>query len=378
MTRSVETQLLDALELFQYSYRFRHSLFVLMLHPEVALSDILGDLKLLQSSHISLMLVCRNFSGLKESLDKLTERGLPFWFLAASSTSPISDTAQEQTRLQLKQDAIPVLAFAEAAGQPAASLCAHAVAVAAAYDADRLFYISKERGVLLDGVMQSHLAPDEVAGILEDRDELNLDPELLKQLHQANKEHGFEIAILDGTPGSLFQEIFTHKGRGTLLTDDYPNVIRRGKLSDVFAVSRLLRPYIENGTILPVTEDEIAEHIASYYVYTVNDALVAAAQLIDYGNACALSKFCTLPRYQGKGRARQLAKKMISTARRRGKEYVFALSISPPMWTFFTKLGFSEVPRESLPGEWRKDYDFARPSKAFALKFPRKSESRDA
>ena len=63
-----EAKLLDALELFQYSYRFRHSLFLLLLDPSVPLTGILTDLKLLQSSHISVMLVCRDYPELQTKL----------------------------------------------------------------------------------------------------------------------------------------------------------------------------------------------------------------------------------------------------------------------------------------------------------------------
>jgi amino-acid N-acetyltransferase len=172
---------------------------------------------------------------------------------------------------------------------------------------------------------------------------------------------------LKGEAGCLFLEIFTHRGKGTLLTNDYPNVIRRGQISDVMDIALLLKPYISSGAILSVSEDAIADEVEDYYVYTVNNSIVAISKLTDHGPAIELAKFCTLPRYQGKGRARELAEKMIETVKQANKEFIFALSIEPKMFEFFKSLGFEECTRECLPENWKKQYDMSRSSKAFKL-----------
>ena len=73
----------------------------------------------------------------------------------------------------------------------------------------------------------------------------------------------------------------------------------------------------------------------------------------------------TLPRYRGKGRARELARHLEQEAREAGVERLFALSTDERMWGFFLSLGFSETPREQLPEAWRTQYDLNRPSHAF-------------
>ena len=375
MNESPETQLLNALELFQYSYRFRHSLFVLVLHPDLPLVNILGDLKLLQSSHISVLLITKSNDELQQALEKLNKRGLPLLHLPFSCAQALSGEQQENIRAAFSSDTIPVLAFC-GSEHCALQLCREGLRFAAQFGAKRLFYLTPARGLLVNGALQSHLSPADVRKILDGGGEVNLDREALTLLMQENKEQGLEIVILDGVPGSLFQEIFTHHGRGTLLTEDYPNIIRQARLSDVFEISRLLRPYIERGTILSISEDEIADNIGGFFVYAVNDALVASAQLVDYGAAACLAKFATLPRYQGRGRARQLAKHLIELAAEQGKDHVFALSVSPRMCAFWEKLGFTEVPRETLPEAWRRNYDFARPSRAFALSLPGRKGAR--
>jgi amino-acid N-acetyltransferase len=233
---------------------------------------------------------------------------------------------------------------------------------------DKIFYLSKLSGLRVDRQFVSHTTPDEISRMLTARHHLNINPQRLEHLAEQNRRHGCEIVLLKGKRGNLFQEIFTHRGKGTLLTSDYPNVIRPGRLSDVMDITLLMKPYIRSGSILPVSEDQLAAEIAAYFVYTVNNSIVAVARLKDYGEAAELAKFCTLPRYQGKGRARELAERMIETARNQRKTYIFALSIEPRMFMFFRNLGFQTVEREQLPAEWRRQYDLNRPSRAFRLK----------
>ncbi|MCH8077986.1 MAG: amino-acid N-acetyltransferase, partial [SAR324 cluster bacterium] len=78
----------------------------------------------------------------------------------------------------------------------------------------------------------------------------------------------------------------------------------------------------------------------------------------------------TLPRYRGKGRARELARQLIAEAGAQGYRGVFALSVDERMWEFFLSLGFQRVARESLPEGWRRQYDMNRDSRAFRMKLP--------
>ena len=130
-------------------------------------------------------------------------------------------------------------------------------------------------------------------------------------------------------------------------------------------ISLLMKPYVDSGSILPVSEEELSEVINDYYVYTVNNSIVAAAVLKDYGETSELAKFCTLPRYQGKGRARELAEKMIEQANGAHKQFIFALTIEPKMFEFFLNLGFEKCDRNILPEGWKSQYDMNRPSTAF-------------
>lgn len=370
MNPTVESQLLDALELFEYAYRFRDKLFVFCFPDASMLEPLLTDLRVLKASRINCFLLTQASGPLEKHLKELSKRGFGVSLFDRSLIEKKQRDIHATVTSALSMGNIPVVLFKPkpSLGSGYEQISEAALVLTLALEAKKIFVFSEQDGLVVEKKFVSHCASHELARILKDEKTTNIEPQHLQQFYSWNINHGLDIVLLRPESGNLFEEIFTHKGIGTLFTDRYSNIIRRGLLRDVFDVSRLLKPFIESTVILPVTEDEIAEEIGDYFLYLVNDSIVAASHLKRYGCAAALSKFCTLPRYQGKGRARELACEMINEARRSGLEYVFALSTEELMWTFFENLGFEPTPRESLPESWKKGYDFSRPSKAFVLR----------
>lgn len=135
-------------------------------------------------------------------------------------------------------------------------------------------------------------------------------------------------------------------------------------MKDVTDIALLLTPEQDAGRILRVDENDIEANIASYWVYDIDGLLVGAARIKRFGTWAELAHFATLSRYRGKGRARELAQRLVAEARAQGIQVVFALSIDPRMWDFFGDLGFREIEREQLPEGWKAGYDMNRPSRA--------------
>jgi amino-acid N-acetyltransferase len=179
-----------------------------------------------------------------------------------------------------------------------------------------------------------------------------------------------DIVIVQARRGAIYEEVFTHAGSGTLLSQEYKNVLRQADEGDVRDIMAIMQPYIADRALKSMAEDELLAMIGSFMVFAVNDQIIAAAALIDYGNAAEVGKLCTLPRFQARGRARELVKALLKRAQERGKEYVFALTVNPQVGEFFEKLGFTKVERESLPEGWKSGYDFTRPSTAYRYNLP--------
>ncbi len=369
MSHSIEVQMLNALEFFHYSYRFQHRLFVLSLADETELHNIVTDLRVLNASKISCMVILNNRTNLAETVREWKGRGYPFQFVQHETNSEFDARLISKLRKQLKSGSIPVIGLDARQNclDSAQGLNKSTINLARNFVVDKVFFLTQLDGLKIDDIFISHLTPQEAQNRIDDKVSVNIGRQTLDYFVRNNLEFGFEIVLLKGESGCLFQEIFTHRGKGSLLTNDYPNVIRKGLKSDVMDIALLLKPYVSSGAILPVTEDSIAAEVGEYSVYTVNNSIVALAKLTDHGSSIELAKFCTLPRYQGKGRARELAEKMIQTVKQADKEFMFALTIEPKMFDFFKSLGFSECDRKSLPESWKSQYDMTRESKAFKL-----------
>lgn len=372
-TNALDNQMLSALELFHYSYRFRDRVFVVTYDKEVNFEETISDLRVIESSHIKAVIVLQDYEGLREKLENWNERGSRYSYQLLSFTEVEKGGWLAEANAALAKDFVPVIAMNASSNvdereKESILLNTAGTQIAGRLKADKLFMLSKQSGLKVHNVFYSHPTPEEVKRFVANHQGVNLSLELLKLIESSRNTYGYEVIVLECESGALFEEIFTHKGRGTLFSDRYPNEIRRAQLGDVKEIFLLIKANSVQNAVLPLTEDEICKSINDFFVYTINGALVATARLTDYGNWVELAKVCTLPRYQRRGRAHELAVRMIEEARGQGKSHVFSLSIIPKMWEFFSRLGFKEIDRHELPNNWQEHYNFNRPSKAFVLK----------
>ncbi len=357
--KMIDTAMLNALEMLHYAKRFRGQRFALVLGPAISFEAILMDIRLLDAAGIEATVFCNDSPALRSAVETATERGTNLRFASDLSRWPLSrPTAIQVIGLRPKET---LLEYLESHG--IFQVCEDA-------GVRKVFLVSEAEGLIVGGRLQSHPTTGELANILDNPEayNLNIPLSLLSALCECLKASSLELVILGAMKGSLYQEIFTHQGCGTLFSQDYPNVIRKAVREDTHRISLLMKPAVEDRLVLPLSEDEIANSVEHYSVYTVNGEIVAAARLTEYGSMAEMGKFSTLPRFRGRGRAQELAVHLLEEARQQGREAVFALSTNPKMWEFFERLGFSHIDRSELPVEWARNYDFNRKSQALVCR----------
>ena len=361
---SIHEQMLDAIEFFHYSQKFKNELFTFLLGRAEYLREVLMDLRVLQSSHINALLCCRESRGLKLMLDEWLPRG--YLFDHISFQSPNWET---EVRATLQAEHMPVLVFQSNDDKvfPPSRFHSEALGAARTLSSHKIFFLSRRRGLVVDDRFKSHPSPAEVAEYLSGSHRINIGAEALSFFYEQLTSPGADLVLTEARRGALFQEVFTHRGSGTLFSIHHQDNCRPAVLSDVRDISLLMTPYIQSGAVLPVSEDQIASEIGDYHLAVVNGEIVATAKLSAYGDSAEIAKLCTLPRYRGRGRARELVQQISAGARRAGKKTVFALTVDPKVAFLFRGLGFVEADRHSLPKDWQKKYDFSRPSRAFVL-----------
>lgn len=367
---SVHDSMLSALELFYYANKFRGSLFIVFLRSDQLFRDTLIDLRLLTLAGIRVVV----FAPATERVVSLAR----LWSAGEMNIAVKRDVPWEGEgepgRLVSGSGCVSrygVTAILYTMPNEQESLRAYKTEVfrwAQQVRARKVFLMRESGGLFYKGRLLSHPTSDELAEI--ERELSAEEREDVQFLRTRAAEFSGDTVVLPARAGALYEETFSHGGVGTLISADYPNELRVATEQDVSAICSIMRPYAERGFVLPFRAQEVLDEIKSYYVYTVNGEIVALSKLREYRDAYEIGKLCTLPRYQGRGRARSLVEFLKDEVVSRGKQYAFSLTVSDKTAQFFLSLGFKEVSRDTLPKEWQDSYDFSRDSRAFVYSGP--------
>ncbi len=121
----------------------------------------------------------------------------------------------------------------------------------------------------------------------------------------------------------------------------------KAKLSDIAAMQRLVQPEVDSGVILPRTEDEISTNIRSYTLAFKDNVLVGFCALHIHAPSLAeIRSLIVKEEYRGHKIGEGLVRRCLDEAVSLGLQKVLTLTYKQ---SFFEKLGFVEIPKESLP-----------------------------
>lgn len=159
--------------------------------------------------------------------------------------------------------------------------------------------------------------------------------------------HLVDGRIFDG----LINEIFSNEGVGTLVyANDYQQ-IRQARRADVRVIYNLTRAAVRREELLHRTLGTIEKHVDQFYVFEIDENIIACVTLAFYADKPDLAEvgsLYVLPFYQNRG----IGRKLIEYAARRAKEKGAArlLALSTQSYSFFTSvMGFQETTPDALP-----------------------------
>jgi len=365
-----------ALELAHYASRNRGAVHVVVLGGSVTLAHLQLDLRLLGAYGMRTVVVGHWQGGATRDLVSLARRqGFPLEILDGDDEPAYVLAAVSRT---LGSGQVPVVLLPDgASGRRRAAGFEIGRRIARALEARRVLFVTSEAQRLLGGDTRPHLTRDEAAERAREATDRALDARENWQFVLDVLDAGVPgVVLLDGRPGVVFEELFTHQGAGVLVGGELSEEVRRATLTDAADVSLLLRAEMERGVVRPVSEDELLATIDQHLVYAIDGVVIGTARLAPYGTWAELSRFATLPRHRGRGRARKLGLALIEWGRTLGYTDLFALSIDERMWRFFESLEFVPFERDALPAAWGRAYDFSRPSRAFHRSLATDDEAR--
>ncbi len=166
-------------------------------------------------------------------------------------------------------------------------------------------------------------------------------------------------------PGSVYQELFSFLGAGTLFTLTPYGSARPIAIDDFEEVEALIQRGQDEGFLLERTTDQIASILPSCFGFRVGDEhLAGVCSLLTEPyrreRAGEITALYTLTRFQGEGVAVQLVSEVVKEAHARKLKYVFACTSEDRAGRFFLRMKFQPVGSDAVPAiKWR-GYDSAR------------------
>jgi amino-acid N-acetyltransferase len=121
----------------------------------------------------------------------------------------------------------------------------------------------------------------------------------------------------------------------------------KAKLSDIAAMQALVAPEIESGIILLRTDDEVATNIRSYTLALNDGELIGFCALHIHAPSLAeIRSLIVKESFRGQKVGEKLINTSLEEGRALGLQKVLTLTYKQ---SFFERLGFIEIPKESLP-----------------------------
>ena len=249
-----------------------------------------------------------------------------------------------------------------------------AVSAAIALDADKLIFLMDSEGVHnlrgeLLREMTAEKAKNLLRNILENEQAINISEDINYYLPAAIRacEHGVARTHLISRhiDGAIIQELFTHGGIGTMVTELPLETMRQAIIDDVGGILKLIEPLENEGFLVRRGRERIETEINYFYAMEHDNRIIGCAALYPFA-AESMAEFACLaidPAYRGGGRGDKLFNYCQNQAKELNFRQLFCLTTRTEHW--FLERGFIEKTVENLPKEKLQLYNFQRKSKVF-------------
>ena len=161
----------------------------------------------------------------------------------------------------------------------------------------KVFFPGEQAGLQLDGRLRSYPTAQELLEAIERKAPANMSGSRLRFLAQQQQLHAVDMVLAQAKRGAIYREVFTHSGSGTLLTREYPNILRPARETDVRDIMAMMQPSIENGSIKAVSEESLLRSIPSFHTRVVKPRSRRCAAISSTNPATS----CVLPSLVGAG-----------------------------------------------------------------------------
>jgi amino-acid N-acetyltransferase len=251
-----------------------------------------------------------------------------------------------------------------------------AASTAIALDADKLIFLMDTAGVHnVRGELLREMTAEKARNLLrhtQNKDAVNITEDVRYYLPSAIRacDHGVARThlICRHTDGAILQELFTHEGIGTMVTEMPLESMRQAEISDVGGVLQLIEPLEAEGVLVKRGRERLEMEIGHFFVMEHDGLIIGCAALYPFPDERQAELACMAvhPSFRGGGRGERLLHFCEEEARKRGIHSLFVLTTRTAHW--FVERGFIEADVATLPPTRQQFYNYQRRSKVFIKK----------
>ncbi|MEZ0231704.1 MAG: amino-acid N-acetyltransferase [Methylophilaceae bacterium] len=251
-----------------------------------------------------------------------------------------------------------------------------AVNAAIALDADKLIFLMDSSGVHnARGELLREMTADKAKNLLRhtqnnggqniSEDELYYLPAAIKACDQGVARTHMISRHVDG---AILQELFTHSGIGTMITEAPLESMREAEIGDVGGILQLIEPLEAEGVLVRRGRERLEMEINRFYVMEHDGRIIGCAALYPFTKEKTAELACMAvhPSFRRGGRGDRLLQFCEEQAKVKGLKTVFVLTTRTEHW--FIERGFIERDVSALPNERQALYNLQRRSKVFIKK----------
>jgi len=237
-----------------------------------------------------------------------------------------------------------------------------AAELAEALHATKIIYLTPAPGIEIDGAIRREISIEALNKIVQEQPERIADDSRSKALHAIKaietgtpRVHVIDGRIFDG----LLNEIFSNDGVGSLVYGNDYQQIRKARKSDVRLIYNLTRNAVRREELINRTQQAIEKNIDQFYVFEVDENIIACVTLYFYPDKPQLAEVGSLyvmPFYHNRGIGKKMVEFAGIVAKERGVTSLLALS-TQNFGFFINVCGFEETTKEILPDARLKSYE---------------------
>jgi amino-acid N-acetyltransferase len=168
--------------------------------------------------------------------------------------------------------------------------------------------------------------------------------------------------------GAVLQELFTHDGIGSMISQGPLQALRTAGVEDVGGILQLIEPLEAKGVLVRRNRELLEMEIDRFVVLEHDRMIVACAALYPFPDEKTSELACLAvhPDYRNSGYGDTLLKHIEVKAKTQGSKKLFVLTTGAAHW--FVERGFEEASVSKLPKAKQGLYNYQRRSKVFVKK----------